>query len=258
MSYDEQTSEKRVFRTKALGVSSLCKQAVETLSRTRVSRHRHRSARRRINRRLVLLDSNADGRFQRLHADCSGLEQNRRKHSPCALLQLSFSPLEIHPNNGSEFINSAVFRAIKETFPRCSITRSRPYHKNDNAHAEQKNGAFVRNLFGEIRLDNPTVLPRLERVCELANLRTTTIAKITGQNTRSAQRHHAFALRKSDNARKPTSCLRTTSGAFPRRTFKRPGKRSLLRAQPPNPRLALHGAFAPDFRSRIPKLSVHF
>ena len=87
------------------------------------------------------------------------------------LLQLPFPPLEIHSDNGSELINSLVFRTVKEAFPRCSLTRSRPYHKNDNAHAEQKNGAFVRNLFGEIRLDNPAAEQKLERVCALANLR---------------------------------------------------------------------------------------
>ena len=97
------------------------------------------------------------------------------ENTACALkkllLRLPFSPLEIHPDNGSELINSLVFRSVKETFPRCSLTRSRPYHKNDNAHVEQKNGAFVRNLFGEIRLDNSAALPQIERVCELANLR---------------------------------------------------------------------------------------
>lgn len=87
------------------------------------------------------------------------------------LLHLPFPPLEIHPDNGSELINSLVFRTVKETFPHCSLTRSRPYHKNDNAHVEQKNGAFVRNLFGEIRLDSPSSMPQIERVCELANLR---------------------------------------------------------------------------------------
>ena len=34
------------------------------------------------------------------------------------------------------------------------MTRSRPYHKNDYAHAEQKNFTHVRELFGYERIEN--------------------------------------------------------------------------------------------------------
>ena len=51
-----------------------------SLSRAGAFGRRHGCARRRLRKRRFLLDSNADGRFQRLHADRSGLEQNRRKH----------------------------------------------------------------------------------------------------------------------------------------------------------------------------------
>ena len=34
-------------------------------------------------------------------------------------------------------------------------TRSRPYHKNDNAHVEQKNYTHVRQLLGYDRLEDP-------------------------------------------------------------------------------------------------------
>lgn len=84
---------------------------------------------------------------------------------------LPFKPLELHSDNGSEFINSTVFHAVKELFPHCRVNRSRPCHKNDNAHAEQKNGAFVRGLFGEIRLDARSREAALERACDLASLR---------------------------------------------------------------------------------------
>ena len=87
------------------------------------------------------------------------------------LPELPFKPLELHSDNGSEFINSTVFHAVKELFPHCRVNRSRPYHKNDNAHAEQKNGAFVRGLFGEIRLDARSREAALERACDLASLR---------------------------------------------------------------------------------------
>ena len=87
------------------------------------------------------------------------------------LPSLPFAPVELHWDNGSEFINSEVFRAVKSLFPRCSMDRSRPYHKNDNAHVEQKNGALVRGLFGELRLDEFSCREALERACALASLR---------------------------------------------------------------------------------------
>ena len=38
------------------------------------------------------------------------------------------------------------------------FTRSRPYHKNDNAHVEQKNWTHVRCLLGYERLENAELL----------------------------------------------------------------------------------------------------
>ena len=45
--------------------------------------------------------------------------------------------------------------------PAIDVTRSRPYHKNDNAHIEQKNRTHVRELLGEDRLDDPSLAPLL-------------------------------------------------------------------------------------------------
>jgi len=38
------------------------------------------------------------------------------------------------------------------------FTRSRPYHKDDNAHVEQKNWTHVRQWFGYHRLDKHTLV----------------------------------------------------------------------------------------------------
>ena len=46
------------------------------------------------------------------------------------------------------------------------FTRSRPYHKNDNAHVEQKNWTAVRQLLGYERLDNPAVVTLLNDLYE--------------------------------------------------------------------------------------------
>jgi len=39
-----------------------------------------------------------------------------------------------------------------------ALSRSRPEHKNDNCHVEQKNWTLVRRLIGYQRLDTPTQL----------------------------------------------------------------------------------------------------
>jgi hypothetical protein len=57
-------------------------------------------------------------------------------------------------DNGGEFLNHHLLRYFTEHKPRIKFTRSRPYKKNDNAHVEQKNWSFVRQLLGYDRLDN--------------------------------------------------------------------------------------------------------
>src|ERR1017187_3852812 len=46
------------------------------------------------------------------------------------------------------------------------FTRSRPYHKNDNAHVEQRNWTHVRQHFGYERYDNPQVAPLINALCK--------------------------------------------------------------------------------------------
>lgn len=58
---------------------------------------------------------------------------------------------EIHPDSGMEFINAHCFAYAKNTNLR--MTRSRPYHKNDNCFVEERNGHIVRPYVGYERLD---------------------------------------------------------------------------------------------------------
>ena len=58
---------------------------------------------------------------------------------------------EAHPDSGSEFINHHVIAYAAETDLR--MTRSRPYHKNDNCFVEERNGHVVRAYVGYERLD---------------------------------------------------------------------------------------------------------
>ena len=57
---------------------------------------------------------------------------------------LPFALLDLHSDNGGEFINHHLYAYCQRH--RITFTRSRPYRKNDNAHVEQKNWTAVRRL----------------------------------------------------------------------------------------------------------------
>lgn len=82
------------------------------------------------------------------------------------LERLPFPPKVIHVDNGSEFINHHLLAFLNTHHPELRITRSRPYHKNDNHRIEQKNGSIVRALFGDLRFDDYTQLPALTELCD--------------------------------------------------------------------------------------------
>ena len=62
-------------------------------------------------------------------------------------------------DNGSEWLNWHLLRYFQERTAPVRVTRSRPYHKDDNAHVEQKNWMWPRQLLGYGRLDRPEVVP---------------------------------------------------------------------------------------------------
>ena len=62
-------------------------------------------------------------------------------------------------DNGAEFINRYLVKHFADR--KIAFTRSRPYHKNDNAHVEQRNYSHVRQLLGYRRLDNQETISRL-------------------------------------------------------------------------------------------------
>jgi hypothetical protein len=70
------------------------------------------------------------------------------------LARLPFPILELHPDNGSEFLNYHLLKFFKDTVKGVRISRSRPWHKNDNRFVEQKNESLVRAYLGFDRLDS--------------------------------------------------------------------------------------------------------
>jgi len=86
-------------------------------------------------------------------------------------LRLPINLNHIHPDCGSEFLNSAVMSWCDEN--KIEISRSRSYHKNDNGYIEQRNGHIARRWLGYDRLGSLRLLPKvkefLKLVCQYHN-----------------------------------------------------------------------------------------
>jgi len=67
-------------------------------------------------------------------------------------------------DNGSEFLNHHLYDYFAKRKRPVDYTRSRPYHKNDNAHIEQKNWSNIRQYLGYLRFDDPRILPLLNHI----------------------------------------------------------------------------------------------
>lgn len=66
------------------------------------------------------------------------------------IVSFPFKIIEIHSDNGSEYINKTVAELLNKLF--IELTKSRPRHSNDNALAEGKNGSIVRKWLGYIHI----------------------------------------------------------------------------------------------------------
>lgn len=92
---------------------------------------------------------------------------------------LPFLILGYDADNGKEVLNRhlhAYFYTdrIEKGLPPVAVTRSRAYHKNDNAHVEQRNDTLIRKYLGYERLEFRELVPLLNYyyaaiVCPLVN-----------------------------------------------------------------------------------------
>jgi hypothetical protein len=67
-------------------------------------------------------------------------------------------------DNGSEFLNYHLVRHFTDRKQPIQFTRSRAYHKDDNAHVEQKNWTHVREWLGYERFADPGIVPLLNEL----------------------------------------------------------------------------------------------
>ena len=71
-----------------------------------------------------------------------------------------------------------------------ALSRSRPYHKNDNRNVEQKNWSVVRQLIGYDRYESTAALTQMRRVYELVRLEVNgylPVMKLTGKEREGAK-----------------------------------------------------------------------
>lgn len=61
--------------------------------------------------------------------------------------------LEIHSDNGVEFLQHHMIRFWQQKVGRVTLSRGRPYRKNDQRFVEQKNATLIRQYLGHRRLD---------------------------------------------------------------------------------------------------------
>lgn len=69
-------------------------------------------------------------------------------------------------DNGSEFINHLLIKHFLDRRESVQFTRSRAYHKNDNAHVEQKNWTHVRQWLGYERFEKPEAVGLMNELYE--------------------------------------------------------------------------------------------
>lgn len=71
---------------------------------------------------------------------------------------LPFQILGFDCDNGNELLNQSLLRYFLNRKDPVQYTRSRPYHKNDNAHVEGKNWTHVRQWLGYRRFEDPRIV----------------------------------------------------------------------------------------------------
>ena len=77
---------------------------------------------------------------------------------------LPFDLLGCDFDNGSEWMNWTLIKYLQVRQKPVSVTRSRPYHSDDNAHVEQKNWMWPRQLLGYSRLEDPQAVPLINQL----------------------------------------------------------------------------------------------
>jgi len=83
---------------------------------------------------------------------------------------LPFAILGFHCDNGSEFLTHHLYSYFTDRKAPVTFTRSRANRKNDNAHVEQKNWTHVRLLLGYQRIEDQSLISKINHLYTCSNL----------------------------------------------------------------------------------------
>ena len=117
--------------------------------------------------------------------------------------EVAFRFLEIHPDNGSEFINHILTAYCREHHIR--MTRSRAGRKNDNCYVEQKNFDTVRKLVGYYRYVGAHTVEIMNELYRLHGLLQNYV--YPSQKLISKTRSGSLVHKKHDNPKTPADRL---------------------------------------------------
>jgi hypothetical protein len=134
------------------------------------------------------------------------------------LERIPFTVLEVHPDNGSEFFNDHMRRFWKEKAKGVHLSRSRPYHKNDNPLVEQRNRNPVRDYLGYDRLDTVAQTQAMNQLYDQMRLYHNLfqpVMRVAGKIVISEPGQPTRIRRRYDDARTPFDRLLATEALSP-------------------------------------------
>jgi hypothetical protein len=138
----------------------------------------------------------------------------------CVQTRLPFAILELHPDNGGEFFNRYMLAFWHSEVAAAALSRSRPYHKNDNRFVEQRNQSHVRAYLGDRRFDTLTQTLAINRLYEKLwvydNLFQPTM-RLSAKETVTDEKGTRRTRRTYDQARPPFDRLCATVAITPQR-----------------------------------------
>jgi len=117
------------------------------------------------------------------------------------LARIPFPVLEVHTDNGAEFLNAHLLHFWREKYAGVFLSRSRPYHSQDNRFVEQRNGGLVRALLGRDRLDTAQQTLQLNAAYQQLWWYFNFFQPVMRQTSKSHQDGHT--RRKHDDVRTP-------------------------------------------------------
>ena len=80
--------------------------------------------------------------------------------------KLPFKMSSLFFDNGIEYINHLLVEEFKNN-QEIDVARGRVGRSNDQCHIEQKNSTFVRNIFGNVRIENPDLIPLMNEIYDV-------------------------------------------------------------------------------------------